>query len=134
MFCDVYNTTVNINGNKVFSSSYSMGNCCCSGMYNMNSCFGFGYGGFGCGLGMGLGFAAGMTLVLVMPNIIKGIGKGFTWLGTKVIAPAATFVWNKAIKPAWNFSKEKVFKPIGKGVSNLWKKVFHKKSKASKAS
>jgi len=138
MVCDIYNTTVNINGNKLFSSSYSLGDCCCGGMYNMNSCFGFGYGGYGygglgCGLGMGLGFAAGMALMPAMPNIFKGIGKGLTWFGTKVIAPAANFVWNKALQPAWTFTRDKVFKPIGKGVSNLWNKVFHKKSKTSKS-
>ena len=117
MVADVYNTTVNINGNRVFSSSYSLGDCCCcGGMYSMNSCFGFGYGGFTNGLGMGLGFGAGMALVPVMPAIFKGIGNGLSWLGRKVIAPAATAVW-------------KGIKAVGEGIGSL----FHKKSKTEKA-
>ena len=92
---------------------------------------------------MGLGFMAGTALAPALPDIFKGIGKGFAWLGSKVIAPAAVGAWKgissaaswvyrKGIKPAWDYTNEKVFKPIGKGVKKLWNNIFHKKSKASK--
>ena len=144
---DVYNTTVNVNGKNVFSSRYTP--CCCN-MYSMNSCFGFGYGmggfgcgGFGAGLGVGVGFAAGMALAPALPNLFKGVGKALGWVGSKVIAPVATFAWNNVLKPvgkvAWNGIKwvgntiAKGAKAVGKGIANLWNKIFHKKSKASKA-
>lgn len=154
MYSDVYNTTINVNGNRMFSSSFYPGyscGCCGRGMFGMNSCFGFGYGGMEAGIGMGLGFAAGMALVPALPNIFKGIGKGLSWFGSKVIAPAATFAWNSVLKPAAQFTWNKLLKPAGKavwsgikwtgntiakgakavakGVSNLWNKIFHKKSK-----
>ena len=135
MVADVYNTTVNINGNRVFSSTFMPGYCCCGGygMY-MNSCFGFGYG-FNNALGMGLGYGLGMSLAPAMPAIFKGIGKGFSWLATKVIAPAATFAWNNVLKPVgkavWSGVKW-VGKGIAKGAKAVGKAVgslFHKKSK-----
>jgi len=114
---DVYNTTINVNGRRVFSSRYSP--CCCN-MYPMNSCFGFGYGfggfgfggfGFGgfcpgafeSGLGAGLGMAAGMALVPALPAIVKGVGKAVCWVGNTL--------WSG-------------IKAVGKGIGNL----FHKKS------
>ena len=106
MYSDVYNTKVNINGETVYSSSYRPGNCCCNNMFTMNSCFGFGYPCIGAGIGFGVGMMAGAALVPALPAIFKGIGQGFAWLGTKVIAPAATFVWNS---------------------------IFHKKSKTEKS-
>ena len=131
---DVYNTTINVNGKNVFSSRYTP--CCCSSMYTMNSCFGFGYGCFGAGLGAGVGFAAGMALAPALPNIFKGIGKAVGWVGSKVIAPVATFAWNNVLKPvgkaAWNGIKW-VGNTVAKGVSSLWKGIFGKKSKTPKA-
>ena len=159
-FGDVYNTTVNVNGSTVFRSRYSP--CCCSPM--MGSCFGFGFGGYGfgafggygfgmfgpgafeAGLGMGVGYAAGRAVVPALPAIFKGIGQGLSWVGTKVIAPAATFAWNNVLKPVgsavWSGLKwagttawkgiswvgnqiAKGAKAVAKGVSSL----FHKKSK-----
>lgn len=80
MYSDVYNTTVNVNGNTMFSSTYYPGYCCCGrGMY-MGSCFGFGYGGFVDGLGIGLGYTAGALMVPLMPAIVRGIGKGISSL------------------------------------------------------
>ena len=136
MVADVYNMTVNFNGETMFSRSYSPCFCRCgSGMYTMNSCFGFGYGGFGGGLGMGLGFAAGLALVPAMPAIFKGIGKACTWIGNT----AAPFLWNNFFKPVglgiWSGMKfvgntvAKGAKAVAKGTSNLWNKIFHKKSK-----
>ena len=120
MIGDIYNTTVNVNGKKVFSSTFYPGRCCCGGGMFMNSCFGFGYGGIGNGLGFGLGFAAGTALVPLMPTIFKGIGNGLSWFGTKVIAPAAKGVWSGM---KW------VGNTVAKGVKNLWNNIFHKKSK-----
>ena len=122
MGSDVYNTTVNVNGNTMFSSTFYPGYCCCGNRMYMNSCFGFGYGGIGSGLGFGLGYAAGISLVPLMPTIIKGIDNGLSWFGTKVIAPAAKGVWS-GIK--WTG------KTVAKGVSNLWNNIFHKKSKTT---
>lgn len=147
MIADVYNTTVNFDGKTMFSSSYTPFGCCCGGgMYTMNSCFGFGFngiggfGGLGGGLGFGLGYAAGMALLT--PQVLKSIGSGLSWFGTKVIAPAATFMWNSVLKPAgigiWNGMKwvgntvAKGAKAVAKGVSNLWNNIFHKKSKTKK--
>ena len=125
---DVYNTTVNVNGKRLFSSSYSLGNCgCCRGMYSMNSCFGFGFGNFGNGLGMGLGYGLGMALVPAMPAIISGLGKGLAWFGSKVIAPAASGVW-KGITSAVSW----VGKGIAKGIKAIGS-IFKKKSKTEKA-
>jgi len=136
MYCgDVYRTTVNVNGKTVFSSRFSP--CCCP-MYSypMMSCFGYGFGGFGyggfwpgcsfgtgfgAGIGAGLGIAAGAALVPAMPAIVKGIGQGACWVGTKVIAPAAKGAWQGI---SW------VGKKIGKGVSS----IFHKKNKTEKTS
>ena len=145
MVADIYNTTINVNGKRVFSSTYSPCGCCCGGfgMYPMNSCFGFGYGGFGYGLGLGAGYAAGMSLAPVLPNIFSAIGKGFSWLGTKVIAPAAVGAW-KGISTAACWVGKGIAKgatavakgiakgatAIATGISNLWKKIFHKKSKS----
>ena len=136
MVGDIYNTTINVNGNRVFSSTFRPGNCCCyrgGGMFMANSCFGFGYGGFGTGIGMGLGYAAGMSLAPALPSIFKGIGSAFKWVGTKVIAPAATFAWNKGIKPVgkaiWNGVKW-LGNTVSKGISKLWNGIFHKKSKS----
>ena len=149
---DVYNTTINVNGNTMFKSRFSP--CCCSFSSSMPmSCFGFGFGGMGiggfgiggfcpgsfeAGLGMGVGFAAGTALVPAMPKILKGIGKGLSWLGTKVIAPAATFTWNNVLKPigkaVWTATKAvgkavwSGIKAIGKGIGSL----FHKKNKSAK--
>jgi len=149
---DVYNTTVNVNGNTVFRSRYNT-NCCC-GYSSRMSCFGFGYGGYGCwpgsfeaGLGAGVGFAAGRALIPALPLIFKGISQGLGWIGSKVIAPAATFAWNNVLKPVggavwsglkwagtgiWNGAKA-----VGKGIWNGIKwignkigSIFHKKSKA----
>lgn len=126
---DVYNTTVNINGRTIFSSRFSP--CCCGPMFPppMMSCFGYGFGYFPCswqaGLGFAAGAAAGAALVPALPSIFKGIGKGLSWLGTKVIAPAATFAWNNVLKPAgkgiWNGIKW-----VANGIGSL----FHKKNKA----
>ena len=108
MVSDVYNTTVNVNGNKEFSSTYYPGYCCCgSGMY-MNSCFGYGFGGIGSGLGFGLGYAAGVSLIPLMPNIINGVWSGMKWVGNTVAKGACA---------------------VAKGVKNLWNNIFHKKSK-----
>lgn len=137
---DVYNTTINVNGNRMFSSTFYPGNCCCGNrMFMANSCFGFGFGGFGSGLGMGLGFAAGMSLVPALPSIFKNIGSAFSWFGSKVIAPAASFTWNSVLKPtgkaigrAATWTGKTIAKgaaAVGKGVSKLWNKIFHKKSK-----
>lgn len=140
MYSDVYNTTINFNGKTMFSSSYSPCFCRCGGGF-MNSCFSFGYGGFGNGLGIGLGYAAGMALVPALPAIFKGIGNGLKWFGTNVIAPAACFAWNSVLKPTGKaIGKAAVWvgntvakgaKAVAKGVSNLWNKVFHKKSSKS---
>ena len=120
MVSDVYNTTVNVNGNTMFSSTYYPGYCCCgSGMY-MNSCFGYGFGGIGSGLGFGLGYAAGLSLTPLMPTIINGAWSGIKWFGSSVIAPAAKGVWS-GIKWVGN--------TVAKGVKNLWNNIFHKKSK-----
>ena len=71
-------------------------------------CFGYGFGcsanAFKVGAGIGLGYAAGMTLIPLVPAVIKGIGKGCSWL------------WNKAIVPAAKW--------IGHGIKNLWNKIF----------
>ena len=109
MYSDVYNTTINFNGETIFSSSYSPCFCRC-GRGFINSCFNFGYGGFGNGLGIGLGFAAGMALIPMMPTIINGLWSGMKWVGNTVAKGA---------------------KAVAKGVSNLWNKVFHKKSSKS---
>ena len=140
MYSDVYNTTINFNGETMFSSSYTPCFCRC-GRGFINSCFNFGYGGFGNALGIGLGYAAGMALVPALPAIFKGIGNGLKWLGTDVIIPSATFMWNSVLKPAgnavWSGMKwvgntvAKGAKAVAKGVSNLWNKVFHKKSSKS---
>lgn len=160
-FGDVYNTTVNVNGSTVFRSRYSTDCCCYGSMYSspMMSCFGYGFGGMGfggfgwyspcsfsAGLGAGVGYAAGAALVPALPNIFKGIGQGLSWIGTKVIAPAATFAWNNVLKPVgnavWSGIKwagngiwqglkwigngiAKGAKAVGKGISSL----FHKKNK-----
>ena len=136
-FGDVYNTTVNVNGNTVFRSRFST--CCCGPMFPppMMSCFGFGYGGFGfggfgcygsrafeAGLGAGVGFAAGTALIPALPSIFKGIGSGLSWIGKKVIAPAATFTWNKVLKPVGKAIWSGI-KSVGKGIGSL----FHKKNK-----
>ncbi len=126
MVGDVYNTTVNVNGRTMYSSTFYPGNCCC-GSY-MNSCFGYGYGGFGGGLGFGVGLAAGMAMVPLMPVAIKGIWSGIKWFGSKVIAPAAKGVWS-GIKWAGN-TIAKGACAVAKGVKNLWNKIFHKKSKS----
>lgn len=142
--------TVNVNGHRVFPNRYSH---CCYGGFGypgmINSCFGFGYGmggfgygmgnfcpGFGMGIGTGLGFAAGMALIPALPAIAKGIGKGCSWIGTNVIAPAATFTWNNVFKPVgqgiWSGLKfigngiAKGATAIGSGVAKLWNKIFHK--------
>ncbi len=81
MYGDVYNTTVNVNGNTLFSRTLYPGRCCCGGGMYMNSCFGPGYGGFGNGLGIGLGFAAGMAAIPMMPAIVNGVWSG---MGPKV--------------------------------------------------
>ena len=106
MIGDIYSTTVNINGSRVFSSRISVGNCCCGGY--MNSCFGFGFGNFQSGLGMGLGYGLGLGLVPMMPAIVKGVGSGLCWTG-KTIAKGASAVC--------------------KGVSKVWNNIFHKKNK-----
>ncbi len=145
MVADVYNTTVNVNGNTMFSSTYSPCVCNCG----MGSCFGYGFGGympmfgfggnFMSGLGFGTGYAAGLSLTPMMPTIFKGIGQAFSWLGTKVIAPAASFAWNNVLKPVgnavWSGIKwvgntvAKGAKAVGKAIGSL----FHKKSKTEKA-
>ena len=122
MTSDIYNTTVNVNGNRVYSSTYSLGDSCCccrNGVYTMNSCFGFGYDPAAY-VAMGIGFAAGAAITPFIPRIFNYIGQGLSWFGTKVIAPAATAVW-KGISAAASAVK--------KGVTNLWHKIFPKKAK-----
>ena len=134
MYSDIYNTTININGNQVFSSSYAPRfgcGCCRGGMFGMNSCFGFGYYNPAPFFAMGLGFMAGAALAPALPSIFKGIGSGFAWFGSKVIAPAAVGAW-KGISAAASWIGKGIAKgacATAKGVSNLWNKIFHKKSK-----
>ena len=114
MFGDVYNTTVNVNGSKVFSRTYYPGydcGCCNGGMFGMNSCFGFGFNNPLPFFAMGIGFAAGYALMPALPGIFKGIGQGFSWV-CKGVAKGAS--------------------AVAKGVKNLWNKIFHKKSKTAK--
>ena len=110
MISDVYNTTVNINGETMFSSSYSPCFCRCRNGMFMNSCFNLGFGGFGGGLGLGVGYAAGMALVPLFPTIIRGIGNAAVWVGKGVAKGACA---------------------AAKGAKNLWNKIFHKKSSKS---
>ncbi len=98
---DVYNTSVYVNGNRVYSSSYYPGKCCCNSLGYNGSFFGYGFCNMESMVAMNLGFMAGYSLMPFMPSIIEGIGKG--------IAKGAC--------------------AIAKGVSNLWNKVFHKKAK-----
>lgn len=134
MYSDVYNTTVNINGNRVFSNTYYPGygcGCCGGGMFGMNSCFGFGYNNMMPFFAMGIGYAAGCALAPAMPGIIKGIGNGLSWFGSKVLAPAASGAW-KGIGSAASWVGKNVAKgasAFAKGVSNLWNKIFHKNKK-----
>ena len=144
MFGDVYNTTVNYNGQTMYSSTFYPGRCCCGG-YNMNSCFGFGFGGMGNGIGTGLGFALGMAAIPVLPALFKGIGKavswvapkiwsGISWLGSNIGKGAAWLGKNIGKGAAWlgkNIAKGAAWvgKTVAKGVSSLWNKIFHKKSK-----
>ena len=108
MYSDVYNTTVNVNGKTMFSSTYYPGYCCCGPGMFMNSCFGFGFGGIEAGLGFGLGCAAGASLVPLMPTILNGVWSGMKWVGKTVAKGACA---------------------VARGVSNLWNSIFHKKSK-----
>ena len=106
----------------------------------------------GAGIGFGMGMAAGVALIPALPSIFKGIGQGFAWLGTKVIAPAATFAWNNILKPvgiaigkagAWvgkGIAKgatavakgiAKVATTVANGVASVWNSIFHKKSKSA---
>ncbi len=89
MYSDVYNTTVNVNGKTMFSSTYYPGYCCCGPGMFMNSCFGFGFGGFGGGFGFGTGYAVGMAAFPLMPALFKGIGKGVS-----AVAKGVKNLWN----------------------------------------
>lgn len=104
---DVYNTTVNINGDRVYSRTFFPG-MCCGRMYPMNSCFGFGYACVGNGISFGIGCALGRALVPALPSIASGAWSGVKWIGNTVAKGA---------------------KAVAKGVSNLWNSIFHKKSK-----
>jgi hypothetical protein len=151
---DVYKTTVNFNGETVYSSTYRLGGCCCNNMFTMNSCFGFGYPCLGSGIGFGVGMMAGAALIPAMPSIVKGIGQGCSWLATKVIAPFAVGAYNYVIKPVFDNVIAPVGTAIGKGaawvgtqigkgaswvakktgITKLWHKIFpSKKDKAKKA-
>ena len=70
-------------------------------------------------------------------SVLKPVGN-FAW--NSVLKPVGNFMWNSVLKPAGNFMWNSVIKPtgkffgkvgsaIGKGVSSLWNKIFHKKSK-----
>ena len=132
MVGDVYNTTVNVNGETMFSSSYSPCFCRCGGgMYMMNSCFGFGFGSFGSGLGFGVGYAAGMALPSAMPAIFKGIGTAATWTWNNVLKPVGNAIGSAAVWVGKTVAKGA--KAVAKGVSNVWNSIFHKKSKTEKA-
>ena len=137
MFGDVYNTTVNVNGSKVFSRTYYPGyscGCCNGGMFGMNSCFGFGFNNPLPFFAMGIGFAAGYALMPALPGIFKGIGQGLSWFGSKVIAPAAVGAW-KGISSAASWVGKGVAKgasAVAKGVKDLWNKIFNKKAKTAK--
>ena len=134
MYSDIYNTTVNVNGNRVFSSTYTPGygcGCCRGGMFGMNSCFGFGFYNPVPFFAMGTGFMAGIALAPELPSIFKGIGKGLAWFGTRIIAPAAVGAW-KGVSSAASWIGNGIAKgasAVANGVSNIWNKIFHKKSK-----
>ena len=107
-FGDYYSHTVKVNGETVYSSRYSLG---CYGMMPMNSCFGFGYCGYpGYGMGFGYPFMCG-------GGIRTGIG-----IGLGVAAGTAAV----ALLPSICSGVATGAKAIGKGVSNLWNKIFHK--------
>ena len=145
MYGDVYNTTVNVNGVNMYSARYYPGNCCCGFSYPGISCFGFGFSNPANYIGVAAGCAIGAAAVPFIPAIFKGIAKGIGWLGKSVIAPAATAVWKgiswfgkSVIAPAATAAWKGICsagEAIGKGVSNLWNKIFHKKknAKAEKA-
>ena len=134
MISDVYNTTVNINGDTMFSSSYSPCFCRCRGGMFMNSCFNFGFGGFGgfgSGLGFGVGYTAGMALVPLLPTIFKGIGTAATYTWNNVLKPAGRAIGSAAVWVGNTVAKGA--KAVAKGASSLWNSIFHKKSKTEKA-
>ncbi len=75
-------------------------------------------------------------------SVFKPVGN-FMW--NSVLKPVGNFMWNSVLKPAGNFMWNSVIKPvgkffgnigtkIGKGVSSLWNKIFHKKSKPAEKS
>ena len=137
MYGDVYNTTINVNGSRMFSSTFLPGygcGCCGGGMFGMSSCFGFGFYNPAPFLAMGAGFAMGSALAPALPSIFKGIGQGFAWFGSKVIAPAAKGAW-KGISSAACWVGKGIAKgasAVAKGAKNLWNKIFHKKPKTEK--
>ena len=119
-----FNSIVNINGKGAFCSSYNSFSPMFSGNTFSPGCFGYGYSSM-CvnpmlfGAGAGVGYAAGMMLTSAMPSIIKGIGKGCSWLWQKAIVPGAKAIGN-AVGSTANF--------IGTGIKNIWNKIFHKKN------
>ena len=133
----IINNNINICGKNIFQSSFNPFATGCCGNF-MPGCFDFGYGsyigdccsfgrrGVECALAFSLGFAAAPLL----PSLFNGIGKLGTWCYDNILAPAgkfigncASFVWNKALVPAgeavWNG-----IKAVGKGIKNLWNKIF----------
>lgn len=146
-FGTISNTTINADGHSIrfYSNSLSpFGSCNSFGSFSPG-CFGYGFNPmcgnnpFLFGAGAGLGMAAGMML----PDIVKGVGKACTWGFNTLIKPAfnflgnaGKFVWNKAIVPAakgvWSGIKWAGnaiwdgMKWIGNGVKNLWNKIFGK--------
>ncbi|MBP3820979.1 hypothetical protein J6G99_04970 [bacterium] len=118
----------------------------------MPSIFGMGYPmGMACGLPnneMAAGYCTGR--LLSMPGVLSGIGKGLSWFGKHVMAPAGKFLWNGIAKPIyngflkpignfmWNSVLKPVGKAIGKGVSWVWDNtlgaLFKKKSKKTENS
>lgn len=67
------------------------------------------------------GAACGYAAAPLIPGMFKAIGQGIGWFASKVIAPAATFVWNSAIKPVGKFMWNDVIKPVG---SFMWNNVI----------
>lgn len=127
---DTYSTTINVNGDTIYSSKYTLGGCCCRNMYTMNSCFGFGYPSISCGIGFGVGMMAGMALLPAMPAIFRGIGKGLSWLGTNFFAPVGRKIAEGAVWAGKKIGKGASWVAQKTGIKKLWNKIFNKKSKA----
>ena len=73
---------------------------CCRNMYTMNSCFGLGYGWNYC--------------MPFSPEAFLGFAAG------AAVVPFLPAIFKGIGKAA---------SAVGKGISNLWKNIFHKKSK-----